>query len=132
MDYIFKEWEKKLTALAESVEKDLEEIRRCKAEMQQLRIDTIAEVKKGQYVRNDRRLVLSAPEIIIGNVDSNGTLFDGGSTIVVRGTNVGIQAAGEAGQVETRAASIRDIAEDPGSDGMEQAKIGRASRRERG
>ena len=119
MDYIFKEWEKKLTALAESVEKDLEEIRRCKAEMQQLRIDTIAEVKKGQYVRNDRRLVLSAPEIIIGNVDSNGTLFDGGSTIVVRGTNVGIQAAGEAGQVETRAASIRDIAEDPGSDGME-------------
>ena len=119
MDYIFKEWEKKLTALADSVEKDLKEIRKCKAEMQQLQIDTIAEIKKGQYVRDDQRLVLSAPEIIIGNVDSNGTLFEGGSTIIVRGTQVGVQAAGEAGQLEMQAASIRQIAEDPGSDGQE-------------
>ena len=119
MDYIFKEWEEKLSALADSVEKDLEEIRKCKAEMQQMRIDTIADIKSGKYFRDDQRIVISAPEIVIGNVDSSGTLFDGGSTIVVRGTQVGLQAAGPSGQVETRAASIRDIAEDPGSDGRE-------------
>lgn len=119
MDYIFNEWEKKLTALADSVEKDLKEIRQCKAEMQQMRIDTIADIKRGKYFRDEQRIVISAPEIIIGNVDSNGTLFQGGSTIIVRGTQVGLQAAGEAGQVEMRAPSIRQTAEDPGTDGQE-------------
>ena len=119
MDYIFNDWEKKLSNFADSVEKDLNEIRQCKAEIQQMKLEMEVERKRGRYVRDDHRLVLSAPEIVIGNVDRNGTLFPGGSTIVVRGTDVGVQAAGEGGQLEMRAAGIRQIAEDPGVDGYE-------------
>ena len=119
MDYIFKEWEDRLSHFADSVEKDLEEIRKCKVDIQRMQLDITAEVQKGRYVRDAQRLVLSAPEIVIGNVDRNGNLFDGGSSVVVRGTQVGVQGTGGAGQVEVRAASIRQIAEDPGTDGNE-------------
>ena len=47
-------------------------------------------------------------------------LYDGAaSKIVLRGTDVDLEASGHGGRVETRAASIRQIAEDPGSDGHE-------------
>lgn len=126
MDYIFKDWEKKLSNFADSVEKDLNEIRQCKAEIQQMKLEMEVERQKGHYVRDDHRLVLSAPEIVIGNVDRNGTLFPGGSTIVVRGTDVGVQAAGEGGLLEMRAAGIRQIAEDPGVDGYEHVVYNRS------
>ena len=119
MDYIFEEWEKKLSNFESSVEKDLAEIRKCKAEMQQIKLDVVAELQKGRYVRDTQRLVLSAPEIVIGNVDRNGTLFAGGSKVIVRGTQVGVEGAGEGGRLEFRAPSIREIAEDPGTDGRE-------------
>lgn len=119
MDYIFKDWEDKLSKFESSVEKDLAEIRKCKAEMQQMKLDVVAELQKGRYVRDSQRLVLSAPEIIIGNVDRNGTLFAGGSTVIVRGTQVGVEGAGEGGRLDLRASSIREIAEDPGTDGRE-------------
>ena len=41
MDYIFKEWEKKLSAFEDSVEKKLEDIRKCKEEVQQLKFPVI-------------------------------------------------------------------------------------------
>ncbi len=126
MDYIFEDWEKRLSTYADSVEKDLEEIRKCKAEIQQMKLEMTAEFQKGHYLRDDHRLVLSAPEIIIGNVDRNGTLFPGGSTIVVRGTNVGVQAASEDGTLEMRAPGIRQIAEDPGVDGEEHVVYNRS------
>ena len=119
MDYIFKEWEEKLSNFESSVEKDLAEIRKCKAEMQQMKLDVVAELQKGRYVRDTQRLVLSAPEIIIGNVDRSGTLFAGGSKVIVRGTQVGVEGAGEGGRLDLRASSIREIAEDPGTDGRE-------------
>ena len=119
MDYIFEEWEKKLSNFESSVEKDLAEIRKCKAEMQQMKLDVVAELQKGRYVRDTQRLVLSAPEIIIGNVDRSGALFAGGSKVIVRGTQVGVEGAGEGGCLELRAPSIREIAEDPGTDGRE-------------
>ena len=119
MDYIFKEWEDKLKAMADSVEKDLKEIRKCKADVQQMKLDVVAEVQKGRYVRDNEQLIISAPRIILGNVDRNGTLKPGASEIIIRGTQVGVEAAGEAGQVAMRAASIRQTAEDPGVDGLE-------------
>ena len=120
MDYIFKEWEEKLKAFETNVEKDLEEIRKCKAEMQQLQVETINQMKKGYYLRDNQRLVLSAPEIIIGDVDPCGNLnSDSGSTVIVRGTQVGLQGVGSGGQVEIRATNIRETAEDPGIDGQE-------------
>ena len=126
MDYIFKDWEDKLKAFANSVEKDLAEIRKCKADIQQMKLEVTAEMQKGRYVRDDHRLVLSAPEIVIGNVDRSGTLFDGGSTIIIRGTNVDLQAASEGGVLEMRSPSIRQIAEDPGVDGEEHVVYNRS------
>ena len=126
MDYIFNDWEKILSNFADSVEKDLEEIRQCKSDVQKMKLEVVAEMQKGRYVRDDNRLVLSAPEIVIGNVDRDGTLFAGGSTIIIRGTDVGLQAAGEGGTVETRAAGIRQIAEDPGVDGNEHVVYNRS------
>ena len=120
MDFIFKNWQKKLSDFESSVKKDLAEIRKCKAEIQQMRQDTEFERRKGRYIRDDERLILSAPEIIIGNVDETGVHFDSaGSTVIVRGSHVGLQGIGQGGQVEMRSESIRQIAEDPGCDGLE-------------
>ncbi len=120
MDYIFKDWEKKMSAFESSVEKDLEEIRKCKADMQDMRRQMHEEMTGSYYVRDMNRIILSAPEIILGNVDSDGVLYDGASSkVIVRGTEVDLQAMGNGGRVETRAASIRQIAEDPGADGLE-------------
>lgn len=119
MDYIFKRLEKRLSDFEASVGKELEEMRQCKVDLRRLTSEFGNSMKKGRYERDDERLILSAPEIIIGNVDSNGMLLGGSSVITVRGTNIGVQAAGHAGRVETRAASIRQVAEDPGDDGRE-------------
>ena len=119
MDYIFEEWEKKLSEFKDNVESELSEIRKCKAEMQQMQLDFVAKIKKGQYMYDPDCLVLSAPKIIIGHVDRNGTLLGGGSEVIIRGTQVGVQGAGEGGTVEVRASNIRQVAEDPGVDGLE-------------
>ena len=87
--------------------------------MQQMKLDMVTELKNGYYLRDDQRVVISAPEVIIGNVDRGGNLLAGGSTVVVRGNRVDVQGAGEGGQLELRAPSIRQIAEDPGADGHE-------------
>ena len=120
MDYIFNDWEKKLSAFEDSVEKKLEDIRQCKEDIQKLKAEVINHMQKGKYIRDDQRLILSAPEVIIGNIDPNGLLYSkAGSVVVVRGTHVSLEGVGEGGQVETRAASIRQTAEDPGIDGLE-------------
>ena len=120
MDYIFKDWEKKMSAFESSVEKDLVEIRKCKADMQEMRRQMHEEINGSYYVRDLNRIILSAPEIILGNVDQDGVLYHGAvSKIVLRGTQVDLQASGDGSRVETRAASIRQIAENPGTDGHE-------------
>ena len=120
MDYIFKKWQQKLAEFEKNVEKDLEEIRKCKAEMQQMKLETISRQQRGQYIYDPERIILSAPEIVIGHCDADGNVYQGsGSTIVIHGNQVNVHGVGEAGQVEMRAPSIRQIAEDPGVDGHE-------------
>ena len=120
MDYILKDWEKKMSAFESSVEKDLVEIRKCKADMQEMRRQMHEEINGSYYVRDQSRIILSAPEIILGNVDQDGVLYNGAaSKIILRGTQVDLQASGDGSRVETRASSIRQIAEDPGTDGHE-------------
>lgn len=120
MDLIFKEWQKKLADFESSVKKDLAEIRKCKAEIQKMKQETEFEKRRGRYIHDEERLILSAPEIIIGNVDDSGVHFDGtGSVVTVRGSQVNVQGIGKGGQVLTRSQSIRQIAEDPGCDGLE-------------
>ena len=120
MDTAFSDWKSILQDFKDSVEKDLDEIRTQKAEIQQIKHDIFTRLAQGQYIHDDHRIVLSAPEIIIGNVDSTGMLWsESGSTITIRGNEVNLEGSGEAGYVKSRATNIQQIAVDPGTDGLE-------------
>ena len=119
-DSIFSNWLLALQNLQSSVSKDLSEIRKQKAEIQQLKADILNEVARGKFIRDDERIVLSAPEIVIGNVDAGGMLYGDGGTIIIRGQKLGLQGVGENGSVETCASLISQTAVDPGPDGIEQ------------
>ena len=120
MDTAFSDWKSILQDFKDSVEKDLDEIRTQKAEIQQIKHEIFTRLAQGQYIHDDHRIVLSAPEIIIGNVDSTGMLWsESGSTITIRGNAVNLEGSGEAGYVKSRATNIAQIAVDPGTDGLE-------------
>lgn len=119
MDYIFKKWNDKIKQLYDHIPTTIKEIKKSKFELQKIKLSSTAELQKGRYIRDDHRLIISAPEIVIGNVDASGNLLEGGSTVIIRGTQVNVQGAGEVGKVEMRAPVIRQIAEDPGIDGQE-------------
>lgn len=129
----FENWQSELEELYKNVKKDLEEIKRCKMEVQSMKnnlTDTLGELKelsRGKFIRDENRIILSAPEIIIGNVDKDGVLYNMPSHIVVRGNDVNLEASGLGGflggTVTTRASQIRNIAEDPGKDGTEHAVL---------
>ena len=119
-DTIFSNWVSALKDLQSSVSKDLSEIRKQKAEIQQLKVDILNEVARGRFIRDNERIVLSAPEIVIGNVDASGMLYGDSGTIVIRGQKLGLEGVGENGSVETRASLIAQTAVDPGPDGIEE------------
>lgn len=113
-----------LKALNDCVEKSAKEVRQAKADAQQMRLALQSETT-GRYIRDDHRIILSAPEILIGDLSPTGVLNTsvGSSVVVVRGNNVRLEGVGNAsesiGSVVTRASSIRQIAVDPGADGIE-------------
>lgn len=120
MNEIFKELKDSLSDFKSSVSKELEEIRKYKDEIKSLRSEMMDLVSQGKYIRDDDRLILSAPEIIIGNVDSEGDIIPHGeSIIVIRGGKISQEGVGTGGSIELRAQSIRQIAVDPGTDGKE-------------
>ena len=120
MDYFFDEWKKALEDFRSSVSKDLDEIRRHKEEIRQVKAEICSAKNSGYFLRDDNRIVISAPEIIIGDVDRDGTLLGNGPAhVVLRGHQVDLDGVGGAGSVRTRAASIRQTAADPGIDGQE-------------
>lgn len=126
-DTVFSDWLSALTKLQSSVSKDLDEIRQQKAEIQQLRTEVFNKLAAGKFIRDDQRIVLSAPEIIIGNVDATGMLYDESGAIVIRGQRVGLDGVGENGLVESRAATISQTAIDPGPDGIEAVVRGQSA-----
>ena len=104
-----------------SVTKELEEIREQKEEVRKLKEDIYSAIAEGYFIRDDQRIVISAPEIVIGNVDRDGVLIGGSSGhVVLRAGSVDIEGVGDEGSVRTRAASIRSIAVNPGADGIEE------------
>ncbi len=120
MGYRFKDWQKTLANFQSSVEKDLQEIRKQKAEVQRMKAELMEEINNGKYIRDERRIVLSAPEIFIGNVDKNGNLIGEGSTIVIRSNKVGINGVGTGGRILMNAPMIEQKAIDTGADGTEE------------
>ena len=118
-DYVFDDWKKLLETFQNSVEKDLEEIHKQKAEIQQLKTDIFNGVEGTYFVRDPQRIILSAPEVIIGNVDQSGDLLTDAGRVVIKGTAVDLDGVGASGSITSRASSIRQLAVDPGSDGLE-------------
>ena len=118
-DYIFSEWQKTLDEFRQSVKKDLEEMHKQKAEVQQIKADIFDKIDAGMYYRDNQRIVISAPEIIIGNVDYSGDLLGCKGKVIVKGSEVDLEGAGSNGAIISRAPSIRQIAVDPGTDGLE-------------
>ena len=119
MDYYFDDWKKALEDFKGSVTKDLEEIRQYKEEIRQLKGEIYDAMNSGYFLRDDHRIVISAPEIIIGDVDRDGILVGKGSHVVIRSHSTDLEGVGDGGRVVTRAPSIRQIAVDPGIDGEE-------------
>jgi hypothetical protein len=87
--------------------------------VQQIKADIFNKIEAGVYYRDNKRIVISAPEIIIGNVDYSGDLLGCQGKVIVKGSEVDLEGAGSNGAIISRAPSIRQIAVDPGSDGLE-------------
>lgn len=124
MDFIIDDWKKTMQDFNDCIEKSLDEIRSCKAAVQAITPEYVNQKRPGKYIRDDNRIVLSAPEIVIGNLDKDGHLWAGaGSTVVIRSNDISIEATsgmpGCGGVITNRASSIRSIAVDPGIDGLE-------------
>ena len=129
----FEQWQSELEKLQSNAKKELEDIRRCKLEVQGMKkqltemLGEVSEMSYGKYIRDEHRIILSAPEIIIGNVDKEGVLWNMPSNVVIRANDVNLEGVGvgevAGGKVTTRAASIRSIAEDPGKDGAEKVVL---------
>ena len=131
--YNFENLQSALEKLQDNVKKELAEIRESKSEVQKMKrelsylIEDIPQMSKGKYIRDDNRIILSAPEIIIGNVDRDGVLWNAASRVVIRGNDVNLEASSPSaggGTITSRASSIRSIAEDPGRDGTEHVVYG--------
>ena len=118
-DYIFDDWKTMLGSFQDCVQKDLEEIHAQKSEVQQIKTDIFSRLEKGLFYRDNDRIVISAPEIVIGNVDRSGELQGGIGHVIIKGSGVDVEGVGESGQIVSRAPSIRQIAVNPGVDGME-------------
>ena len=118
MDYIFDEWKKVLENFQNSVSKDLEEIHKQKDAVQQMKTDIFDHLDSGRYITDDERIVISAPEIIIGNVDKSGML-KGSGRVIIRGNTINMDGAGKSGTITQRAPIIKQKAVDPGIDGLE-------------
>ena len=118
-DYIFDDWKTMLGNFQDCVQNDLEEIHKQKAEIQQMKADLFKEMEGFKYYRDEQRLILSAPEVIIGNVDESGDLMGCTGKIILNGHEVQLNGVGDTGHIVSRAPSIRQIAVNPGSDGIE-------------
>lgn len=118
-DYIFDSWKELMTDFRQSVQKDLEEIHAQKQAVQEMKAEIFSKMEGGKYYRDPERIVLSAPEIVIGNVDYSGDLMSGTGTVTVKGTNLVFDGVGSDGSVVTRAPKIRQTAVNPGIDGQE-------------
>ena len=120
MDTVFDKWKKILSDFKDSIDKDLTEIREQKEAVRLIRDEIQQQLNLGRIIRDPHRLVLSAPEIIIGNVDKQGELIsDSDSLIIIRGRTVSLEGVGEEGNIDIKAPTILQNAVNPGADGEE-------------
>ena len=109
-----------------SIDKMLNEVHAAKMELMLLQNEIIDRLDAGQYIRDDQRIIISAPEIIIGNVNRQGILQEGGK-IIIRGSETLLHGVGDEGTVKVAAPIIEQKAVDPGIDGEEEV-VGNVSK----
>ena len=118
-DFVFKDWMNMLDKFHQEVNASIDIIHQHKQEIQEMKKEIYDRISEGCYLYDDTRIVISAPEIIIGNVDKSGQLKPGGNKIILRGNQINLEGAGEDGTIQTKATHINQRAIDPGVDGME-------------
>ncbi len=118
-DNIFKDWLDSTEEFKKKADAVLAEVHKAKQEMLALRNEIMDRLDEGQFIRDDKRIVISAPEIIIGNVNHFGDL-QGAGKVTIKGHSINIHGVGEAGTVDLKAPIIRQVAVNPGIDGEEE------------
>ena len=114
------EWKKLIKDFNDSVEKSLAEIRDCKRDIEMMKVELMNEVSTGQYFRDEDCIVISAPRIIIGNVNKDGNLKEEVGEIIIRGHAVDVNGVGTGGKITINAPVIEQKAIDTGLDGKEE------------
>lgn len=131
MDTILNDWLNKVQELQKSIKADLKEIRKIKQELQDIRPPVYSEQADGLHISHGSRITLSAPEIVVGNVDSSGELNQTGqlSTVTLRANNVALHGVGvnvgdvTMGSISMLSPNIISEAVDPGKDGLERVVL---------
>lgn len=105
--------------------KELDDIREEKEKICKLKSEIYEYMNQGQYIRDDKRIIISAPEILIGDLNQAGELQNTGtSKVIIRSKDINLQGVGEwmnEGTITNMATSIKNICADPGIDGREVA-----------
>lgn len=106
-----------------NIKKDLMAMRKCRDEIMKVKEEFLDRFGQGQYIRDDKRIVISAPEIIIGNVFRDGSMInEGTSKITIRGNQIRQEATADNygnSSITNMASEIKNICADPGPDGKE-------------
>lgn len=123
-EFIFDDWFQKVEDLRSAIGKDLDEIRKAKVEMQAMQAHLTETVAGYKMISDPERIVISAPEVIIGNVDIAGVLKnDVPSHVVIRSNNTELQGVSGTkhtpGIISLQSSIIRQEGVDPGRDGLE-------------
>ncbi|MDM8255955.1 hypothetical protein [Phocaeicola barnesiae] len=127
-EFVFSDWLELFQKYRDDMEKELETVRLHKKEVQNIRQEIYDRYENGYFLRDDKRIVISAPEIIIGNVNKSGQLLDDGlSTVVIRSGGIDIQGVGDVGYIRNKATFIEQRAVDSGCDGLEEVVHDNAS-----
>ena len=109
-------WEERLNNFKQALDKELQEIQQCKAELAEIQKEVQESLSGIRYILEEGRLVLSAPEIVIGDVDPLGVLGPRYSKVIIRGNEVKVEGTS---RILNRAPEIHSLAEHPGRDGQE-------------
>lgn len=106
-----------------SIKEDLMAMRKCRDEIMKVKYEFLERFGKGQYIRDEKRIIISAPEIIIGNVYWDGSMInEGTSKITIRGNQIRQEATTDNygnSSITNMASEIKNICADPGPNGTE-------------
>lgn len=131
MDTILNDWLNKVQELQKSIKADLGEIRKIKAELQDMRPPVYSDQADGLHITHAKRITLAAPEVIIGNVDSSGELYQTNqlSSVTLRANSVALNGVAATldgvpvGGINLLSPTITSEAVDPGKDGLERVVL---------